>query len=58
MAMKTPPHPGLSVRHDCLDPLGLSVAEAAKRLDGIKHLYPSHSKTFGTFGFWSERGIA
>ena len=32
MAMKTPPHPGLSVRHDCLEPLDLSVTEAAKRL--------------------------
>ena len=32
MAMKYPPHPGLSVRHDCLVPLGLSVSEAAKRL--------------------------
>ena len=29
MAMKNPPHPGLSVRHDCLDPLGLSVTEGA-----------------------------
>jgi addiction module HigA family antidote len=32
MAMKNPPHPGLSVRYDCLEPLGLSVTEAAKRL--------------------------
>jgi addiction module HigA family antidote len=32
MAMKKPPHPGLSVRHDCLEPLGLSVMEAARRL--------------------------
>ena len=32
MAMKTPPHPGLSVRHDCLEPLGLNVTEAAKVL--------------------------
>jgi len=32
MAMKKPPHPGLAVRHDCLEPLGLTVAEAAKRL--------------------------
>ena len=32
MPMKTPPHPGLSLRHDCLEPLGLSVTEAAKRL--------------------------
>jgi addiction module HigA family antidote len=31
--MKNPPHPGLSVRHDCLEPLGLSVAEGAKILD-------------------------
>ena len=32
MAMTHPPHPGLSVRHDCLEPLGLTVTEAAKRL--------------------------
>ena len=32
MPMKYPPHPGLSVRHDCLEPLGLSVTEAAKKL--------------------------
>ena len=32
MPMKNPPHPGLSVRHDSLDPLGLSVTEAAGRL--------------------------
>ena len=30
--MKNPPHPGLSVRYDCLEPLGLSVTEAAKKL--------------------------
>ncbi|MBL6941955.1 MAG: HigA family addiction module antidote protein [Rhodospirillales bacterium] len=32
MVMKNPPHPGLSIRHDCLDPLGLSVTVAAKKL--------------------------
>ncbi len=32
MPMKNPPHPGLSVRHDCLKPLGLNVTEAAERL--------------------------
>ncbi|MEO7859659.1 MAG: HigA family addiction module antitoxin [Nitrospirales bacterium] len=32
MRLKNPPHPGLSVRHDCLEPLGLSVAEGAKGL--------------------------
>jgi addiction module HigA family antidote len=30
MPMKNPPHPGLHVRHDCLEPLGLSVTEGAK----------------------------
>ena len=30
--MKNPPHPGLSIRHDCLEPLGLSVTEAARKL--------------------------
>ncbi len=32
MPMKNSPHPGLSVRHDCLEPLGLNVTEAARRL--------------------------
>ena len=32
MPMQEPPHPGLSVRHDCLEPLGLSVTEAARKL--------------------------
>ena len=32
MPMDSPPHPGLSVRHDCLELLGLSVTEMAKRL--------------------------
>src|SRR5258707_10072088 len=29
MTMKKPPHPGLSVRHDCIEPLDLSITEAA-----------------------------
>ena len=32
MTRKNPPHPGLSVLHDCIEPLGLTVAEAAKGL--------------------------
>ena len=32
MTMKNPPHPGLSVRHDCLEPLKLSVTQAARIL--------------------------
>ncbi len=39
MRMHNPPHPGLSLRELCLDPLGLSVAAAARVL-GVsrKHL--------------------
>jgi antitoxin HigA-1 len=32
MAMHSPPHPGLSIRHDCLEPLGLAVVDAARAL--------------------------
>lgn len=31
MPMKNPPHPGFSVRHDCIETLSLSVTEAARR---------------------------
>lgn len=30
--MKNPPHPGLGVRVDCLEPYGLSITEGAKIL--------------------------
>jgi addiction module HigA family antidote len=32
MAMKNPPHPGETVRHECLEPLGLTVTEGARVL--------------------------
>ena len=32
MPMKNPPHPSLSVRHDCLEPLGLTMTQAAGML--------------------------
>ena len=32
MTLKNPPHPGLSVRHDCIEPLGLTITEAAEAL--------------------------
>jgi len=32
MPMKNPVHPGFIVRHDCLEPLGLSVTKGAKIL--------------------------
>lgn len=30
--MKNPPHPGLSVRHDCIEPLDLTITGAARAL--------------------------
>ncbi len=32
MQMKNPPHPGRIVRQECIEPLGLTITEAAKRL--------------------------
>jgi len=32
MPMHHPPHPGLSIRHDCLEAAGLSVTETAEIL--------------------------
>lgn len=32
MPMRNPPHPGLSVRVDCLEPLGMTVTEASQAL--------------------------
>ena len=32
MPMKNPPHPGKSVLHDCIEPLGLSITDAATAL--------------------------
>ena len=32
MPMKKPPHPGATVLHDCIIPLGLSITDAATAL--------------------------
>lgn len=32
MPMKNPPHPGLSIRLDFIEPVGLTITEAARRL--------------------------
>ncbi len=37
MTMKNPPHPGVSIRENCLQPLGLSVTEAAEVLGVARH---------------------
>lgn len=37
MPMKDPPHPGLGIKLNCLEPLGLSVTEAAEVLGVARH---------------------
>ena len=37
MAMKNPPHPGLSIMENCLQPLGLNVSQAARILGVARH---------------------
>jgi addiction module HigA family antidote len=32
MPMKNPPHPGLTIKHDCIEPLGLTVGATAEAL--------------------------
>ena len=44
MPMKNPPHPDLSVRHDCLEPLGLSITEAAQKLGSGPQTAIGHSQ--------------
>ncbi|MDR4470328.1 MAG: HigA family addiction module antitoxin [Nitrospira sp.] len=41
LKMKNPPHPGFSVRVDCLEPHGLTVKEGAKVL-GVSRSALSH----------------
>ena len=62
MAMKNPPHPGLVVLQECIEPSGLSITEAAAALgvtrntlselvNGKRGIYPEMavrlSKVFG-----------
>ena len=51
MPMKNPPHPGLSIRHDCLKPLGLKATEAAEKL-GVSR------KQLSERGQWSCGNLA
>ena len=55
MPMKNPPHPGLSVRHDCLEPLGLTVTDAARKL-GVSRKQLSNIVN-GRSGISSEMAI-
>ncbi len=50
MKMKNPPHPSLSVRADCLEPLELTVTERAKILgvsrQALNNLIHGHAGIF------------
>ena len=37
MAMKNSPHPGRSIRENCLEPLGLNVTDGARVLGVARH---------------------
>jgi antitoxin HigA-1 len=32
MPMKSPPHPGSTILHECIEPLGLTITQAARAL--------------------------
>ena len=37
MSMKNPPHPGASIRQNCIDAEGLTITDAARRLGVARH---------------------
>lgn len=47
MQMKNPPHLGEHIRHDCIEPLGLSITQAARHLgvtrQALNNLVNGHS---------------
>ena len=55
MTMKHPPHPGRIVRQECIEPLGLSITEAAERL-GVKR-QTLNNLVNGKAGISSEMSI-
>ena len=40
MLMKNPPHPGIVVLHDCIEPLGLTITDAAAALHVTRTTLP------------------
>ena len=55
MTMKNPLHPGLSVRHDCIEPLNLTVTEAADILGVTRQAL--NNLVSGKSGISSEMAI-
>ena len=56
MVMKNPPHPGLSIKENCLEPLGLNITEAAKGV-GCSPSY-AFSRTEWSCGYFSGDGYS
>src|SRR5450759_2564011 len=55
MPMKNPPHPGLLVRYECIEPLGLTITKAAEGLGVTRQALivqrlARHSEAFSGFG--------
>jgi addiction module HigA family antidote len=55
MLMHNPPHPGLVIKELCLEPLGISIAEAAKAL-GISR-YTLSNLIHGKTGITPEMAV-
>ena len=55
MPMKNPPHPGLLVRMECIEPLGLTVTDAATGL-GVRH-QALHNLVNGKAGISAEMAV-
>jgi|SRR5271170_7433917 len=55
MSVKNPVHPGQIVRHDCLEPLGLSIAQGAKILGVTRQAL--NNVVSGKSGISSEMAI-
>ena len=74
MPMKNPPHPGRSVRKNCLDPLGLSgyggsggsggcpsypfAGIERSRVDFARHGHPPREGRMSSADFWLNRQTA
>jgi len=55
MRMKNPPHPGRIVRQECIEPLGLTVTETAKRLGVTRQAL--HNLVNGKGGISAEMAV-
>ena len=59
MTMSNPPHPGRSIRENCLEPLGLNDTEAARVLGVARHtllrVLNGHAAISPEMALWLEK---